>query len=188
MASRFYRLFPAMDARHGMAEPTDPAEWTPGHRDAYFLGIKRPGRVEDLPQVTSFTVHDWHARGDVVPCTKAFEFYSAKLRQVIEASLTEEDVVQWFGSTLLAEDGSPAGTWWIMHPPDVMPMNVGATTYGGLAGVIKGVIDPGLIGGRNAFKYPYGFPPVLSEAVCEAIRRAGCSGLIFEGVPVRSAS
>lgn len=111
--------------------------------------------------------------------------WSSQVRDLVEAHLTEVDAVQWL--PVQVSDAAHAQTrdYWVPNPlfgPEALHAD---TVTGGLSGVIKGVYDRALIGGRRILKYPYGSVPVVADVIRRAVEDSTLTGYKFERVPVR---
>lgn len=78
----------------------------------------------------------------------------------------------------------PIGTAWTTSPRSRDTAPPAEMAQAGLTPVIKGVYSARAVGDRQILKYPYGYPPVVSARVRDAIEAAGCTGISFSRVPL----
>lgn len=185
MARRFFRIFP--DGGHGMVWP-DQAVWLE-RRDTYN-GVKRPGLIDGWVELVLELrpLERGESFADCLPCVKGFDVYSERMRTTIEAVLLPGDVVQWLPTIVADGTGDDRRRYWVMHPPhgpEAVDQEA-STRAPEPIGLVKAVLDPEKVADRHVMKYPYGFPPIVSEEVRHALEQAGCSGMHFERVPTSS--
>lgn len=186
---KFWRLFADMsqpvawpiddDARRANRHVYNRTKRPTGHIDGWVpLDFELRGQARFLDNIASVT---------------QFGLYSEQLRAVIEGVLGDRDLVQWLPVTVRSVDGSEVRDYWVLHPL-VDPRELidqDASVYGeGRVDVdgpvmIKAVLAYDKVEGRNIAKYPYGPNPIVSDRIRQAVEAAGCTGVVFEPVPVR---
>lgn len=186
---RYWRLYP--DFNEQVAWPIDNDAWK-ARRDLYDR-TTRPGRIDGWVPL-DLELRDRGRYLDNIASVKRFCLYSKQLRDAIEAVLGDLDAAQWLPVTVRSVDGSEVRDYWVLQPL-VNPLelvNEERSVYGKEQRIyaegpelIKAVLDPRKVEGRNLTKYPYGPHPIVSDRIRLAIEAAGCTGVVFEPVPVR---
>lgn len=188
---QLYRIFGTRGGGLGMAHPAVDEPWLRGHpyRLAYDQ-LRRPGRVTGWREV-EFVLHEGRA-ADCMITVEGVDLYSQRLRQAIEDALSPVDDVQWLPALVReTPDAAPVRRWLVQPLTGDELLDTGATRHApaemaqaGLTPVIKGVYSAQAVGDRQILKYPYGYPPVVTARVRDAIEAAGCTGISFSRVPL----